>query len=34
MFRMHLDTASVSIVDYYGDGNASVRLVNDTSHVR
>jgi probable phosphoglycerate mutase len=34
MFRLHLDTASVSIVDYYADGNSSVRLVNDTSHLR
>ena len=34
MFRLYLDTASVSIVDYYADGNASVRLVNDTSHMR
>jgi probable phosphoglycerate mutase len=33
MFRIHLDTASVSIVDYYADGNASVRLVNDVSHL-
>ena len=33
MFRLYLDTASVSIVDYYADGNASVRLVNDTSHL-
>jgi broad specificity phosphatase PhoE/ribonuclease HI len=34
MFRLHLDTASVSIVDYYADGNSSVRLVNDTGHLR
>lgn len=34
LFRMHLDTASVSIVDYYADGNSSVRLVNDTGHLR
>lgn len=34
MFRLYLDTASVSIVDYYADGNASVRLVNDTGHLR
>jgi broad specificity phosphatase PhoE/ribonuclease HI len=34
MFRLHLDTASVSIVDYYADGNSSVHLVNDTSHLR
>jgi probable phosphoglycerate mutase len=33
MFRLHLDTASVSIVDYFVDGNVSVRLVNDTSHL-
>jgi probable phosphoglycerate mutase len=33
MFRLYLDTASVSIVDYYADGNASVRLVNDISHL-
>jgi ribonuclease H / adenosylcobalamin/alpha-ribazole phosphatase len=33
LFRLHLDTASVSIVDYFADGNVSVRLVNDTSHL-
>jgi ribonuclease H / adenosylcobalamin/alpha-ribazole phosphatase len=33
MSRMHLDTASVSIVDYYADGMPSVRLVNDISHL-
>ncbi len=33
MFRLHLDTASVSIVDYFADGNSSVQLVNDTSHL-
>ncbi|WP_375474842.1 bifunctional RNase H/acid phosphatase [uncultured Jatrophihabitans sp.] len=33
LYRLHLDTASVSIVDYYVDGNCSVRLVNDTSHL-
>jgi probable phosphoglycerate mutase len=33
MFRLYLDTASVSIVDYYADGNASVRLVNDSGHL-
>jgi probable phosphoglycerate mutase len=33
LFRLHLDTASVSIVDYFADGNMSVRLVNDTSHL-
>jgi len=33
MFRMHLDTASVSVIDYFADGSCSVRLVNDTSHL-
>ncbi|MFG3530806.1 bifunctional RNase H/acid phosphatase [Streptomyces sp. NPDC047917] len=34
MFRMELSAASVSAVAYYADGNASVRLLNDTSHLR
>jgi ribonuclease H / adenosylcobalamin/alpha-ribazole phosphatase len=34
LFRMELSTASVSAVAYYGDGNASLRLLNDTSHLR
>ncbi len=33
MFRLLLDIASVSIIDYYADGNSAVRLVNDTSHL-
>jgi ribonuclease H / adenosylcobalamin/alpha-ribazole phosphatase len=33
LFRFHLDPASVSIVDYFSDGNSSVRLVNDTGHL-
>ena len=33
MSRLHLDTASLSIVDYYADGTPSVRLVNDVSHL-
>ncbi|WP_197321431.1 bifunctional RNase H/acid phosphatase [Saccharomonospora sp. NB11] len=33
LFRLHLDLASVSLVDLYPDGNASVRLVNDTCHL-
>jgi broad specificity phosphatase PhoE/ribonuclease HI len=33
MFRIQLDTGSVSIVDYYADGNSSVRNVNDTCHL-
>ena len=34
LFRLHLDIASLSIVDWYAEGPASVRLVNDTSHLR
>ncbi|MER7699495.1 MULTISPECIES: bifunctional RNase H/acid phosphatase [unclassified Streptomyces] len=34
VFRMELSAASISTVAYYGDGNASVRLLNDTSHLR
>ncbi|MEV6193654.1 histidine phosphatase family protein [Streptomyces sp. NPDC051920] len=34
LFRMELSAASLSAVAYYGDGNASVRLFNDTSHLR
>jgi broad specificity phosphatase PhoE/ribonuclease HI len=34
LFRLYLDTASVSVADYYDDGNRSVTLVNDTSHLR
>jgi hypothetical protein len=33
MFRMYLDTASVSALDYAADGAASLRLFNDTGHV-
>ncbi|GAB2760191.1 bifunctional RNase H/acid phosphatase [Salinifilum aidingensis] len=31
-YRLHLDLASLSVVEHYPDGNASVRLVNDISH--
>ncbi|MBY6681178.1 bifunctional RNase H/acid phosphatase [Rhodococcus sp. BP-316] len=31
LYRMHLDLASISIVDWFDDDAASVRLVNDTS---
>ncbi|EPH42202.1 hypothetical protein STRAU_4772 [Streptomyces aurantiacus JA 4570] len=34
LFRMELSAASLSAVAYYGDGNASVRLLNDTAHLR
>lgn len=34
VFRMELSAASLSAVAYYADGNASVRLFNDTGHLR
>ncbi|WP_280356775.1 histidine phosphatase family protein [Nocardia otitidiscaviarum] len=34
LFRMELAAASLSAVAYYGNGNASVQLLNDTSHLR
>ncbi|MFF4320220.1 bifunctional RNase H/acid phosphatase [Streptomyces sp. NPDC001568] len=34
LFRMELSAASLSAVAYYADGNASVRLLNDTGHLR
>ncbi len=34
VFRMELSAAGLSAVAYYADGNASVRLLNDTSHLR
>jgi ribonuclease H / adenosylcobalamin/alpha-ribazole phosphatase len=33
LFRLHLDLASLSIVEFYPDGLTSVRLVNDTAHL-
>jgi broad specificity phosphatase PhoE len=33
LFRLHLDLAALSVVEFYPDGNASVRLVNDTSYL-
>jgi broad specificity phosphatase PhoE/ribonuclease HI len=33
LYRLHLDVGSLSIVDWYADGPATVRLVNDTSHL-
>lgn len=32
LYRLHLDLASLSEVNFYPDGGASVRLVNDTHH--
>ncbi|GAA2837309.1 bifunctional RNase H/acid phosphatase [Kitasatospora sp. CM 4170] len=34
MYRMELSAASLCAVQYYADGNASVRLLNDTGHLR
>ncbi|MDH6131927.1 broad specificity phosphatase PhoE/ribonuclease HI [Kitasatospora sp. MAA4] len=34
VYRMELAAASVCAVQYYSDGNASVQLLNDTSHLR
>ena len=33
LYRLHLDLTSVSIIDWYADGPAVVRLMNDTSHL-
>lgn len=33
LYRLHLDLASLSIAEFYGDGPASVRLVNQTSYL-
>lgn len=32
MFRFHLDTASLSVIDYYADGTSSVRTINNAEH--
>ena len=33
LYRLHLDLASLSIAEFYPDGLASVRLVNQTSYL-
>ena len=33
LFHMHLDVATVSVVEYMADGSASLRLFNDASHL-
>jgi probable phosphoglycerate mutase len=33
LYRLHLDLACLSVVDFWDDGGASVRLVNDTSYL-
>ncbi|GAA3440787.1 bifunctional RNase H/acid phosphatase [Planomonospora venezuelensis] len=34
LYRMHLDLACVSVIEYYADGPAVVKAFNDTSHLR
>ncbi len=34
LYRLHLDIASLSVAEFYPDGPATVRLVNDTSYLR
>ncbi|MGW4637278.1 bifunctional RNase H/acid phosphatase [Sphaerisporangium sp. NPDC004334] len=34
LYRMHLDVASLSTVDYFPDGPELVRSLNDTAHLR
>lgn len=33
LYRLHLDVASLSIAEFYPEGAATVRLVNDTAHL-
>ncbi|MGI8698116.1 MAG: histidine phosphatase family protein, partial [Mycobacteriales bacterium] len=33
LYRMHLDPGGLSTVDWYADGPAVVRLLNDTAHL-
>jgi broad specificity phosphatase PhoE/ribonuclease HI len=33
MYRIHLDLASLSLIDWYADGAAVVRLMNDAAHL-
>jgi broad specificity phosphatase PhoE/ribonuclease HI len=33
LFRLHLDSGSLSVAEFYPDGAGCVRLVNDTSHL-
>jgi probable phosphoglycerate mutase len=32
MFKFHLDTASLSVIDYFEDGSTSVRTINNSEH--
>ncbi|MDP9866547.1 MULTISPECIES: bifunctional RNase H/acid phosphatase [Streptosporangium] len=33
LYRMHLDLAALSLIEYYADGPAVVKVFNDTSHL-
>ena len=33
LYRLHLDLASLSIAEFYGDGGSAVRLVNQTAYL-
>jgi len=33
LYRLHLDLAALSIAEFYPDGLASVRLVNQTAYL-
>lgn len=33
LYRLHLDLASLSVAEFYPDGGASVRLINETSYL-
>ncbi len=33
LYRMELDPAGLSVIQWYADGNASVRVFNDTAHL-
>jgi ribonuclease H / adenosylcobalamin/alpha-ribazole phosphatase len=33
LYRMHLDLACLSLIEYYADGNAVVKSFNDTAHL-
>ena len=34
LFRTHLDPASITQIDWYGEGVGVVRVLNDTGHLR
>jgi probable phosphoglycerate mutase len=34
LFRIHLDVASLTEIDWFADGPALLRSLNDTAHLR